>query len=78
MSRWDVIVSHYIRITLMRYSRTSFFLLLSCSVLLIAARFHPPIQMNGTGKLISLINNILSSRHYDPKALDDSFFPKRS
>jgi carboxyl-terminal processing protease len=23
--------------------------------------------------LISLINNILSSRHYDPKALDDSF-----
>lgn len=74
MSRWDVIVSHYIRITLMRHSSRIFFLLLlSCSVLLIAARFPPSDPDERNRVLISLINNILSSRHYDPKALDDSF-----
>ncbi len=74
MCRWDVIVSHYIRITLMRHSSRIFFLLLlSCSVFLIAARFPPSDPDERNRVLISLINNILSSRHYDPKALDDSF-----
>ena len=54
-------------------SRILFLLLLSCSVFLIAARFPPSDPEQRNRVLISLINNILSSRHYDPKALDDSF-----